>query len=78
MIRRFARAAITLAAGASAYIYALNSAARYGRYEIDVSLEDGAHFELNGAIIGGGSTTLEIVTTVRHAGGRQHLAANRP
>ena len=62
------RAAITLAAGASAYIYALNSAARYGRYEIDVSLEDGAHFELNGAIIGGGSTTLEIVTTVRHVG----------
>ncbi|WP_309611965.1 SufD family Fe-S cluster assembly protein [Sphingomonas sp.] len=62
------RAQITLAAGASAHIYALNSAVRYGRYEIDVSLEDGAHFGLNAAIIGGGSATLEIITTVRHIG----------
>ncbi len=62
------RAHITLAAGASAHIYALNSASRYGRYEIDVSLEDGAHFGLNAAIIGAGSATLEIVTTVRHIG----------
>jgi len=62
------RAHITLAAGASAHIYALNSASRYGRYEIDVSLEDGAHFGLNAAIIGDGSATLEIVTTVRHIG----------
>ena len=62
------RAEITLAAGASAHIYALNSASRYGRYEIDVTLDDGAHFGLNAAIIGGGSATLEIVTTVRHIG----------
>ena len=62
------RAEITLAAGASAHIFALNSAARYGRYEIDVTLDDGAHFELNAAIIGAGSATLEIVTTVRHVG----------
>ena len=62
------RAEITLAEGASAHIYALNSASRYGRYEIDVTLADGAHFELNAAIIGAGSATLEIVTTVRHIG----------
>ena len=62
------RAEITLAEGASAQIYALNSASRYGRYEIDVTLADGAHFELHAAIIGTGSTTLEIVTTVRHIG----------
>ena len=62
------RAEITLAAGASAHIFALNTASRYGRYELDVTLEDGAHFELNAAIIGGGSATLEIVTTVRHIG----------
>ena len=62
------RAEITLAEGATAHIYALNSAARYGRYEIDVTLADGAHFELNAAIIGAGSATLEIVTTVRHIG----------
>ena len=62
------RAGITLAAGASAHIYALNSASRYGRYEIDVTLDDGAHFGLYAAIIGGGSATLEIITTVRHIG----------
>ena len=62
------RAEITLAEGATTQIYALNSALRYGRYEIDVTLADGAHFELNAAIIGAGSATLEIVTTVRHIG----------
>jgi Fe-S cluster assembly protein SufD len=62
------RAEITLAVGASAHIYALNSASRYGRLELDVTLADGAHFELNAAIIGTGSATLEIVTTVRHIG----------
>lgn len=62
------RSEITLAAGASAHIYALNTASRYGRYELDVTLHDGAHFELNAAIIGAGSATLEIVTTVRHVG----------
>jgi Fe-S cluster assembly protein SufD len=62
------RAEVTLAAGATANIFALNSASRYGRYELDVTLEDGAHFELNAAIIGAASATLEIVTTVRHIG----------
>jgi len=62
------RAEITLEAGATAHIFALNSASRYGRYELDVTLHDGAHFELNAAIIGSGSATLEIVTTVRHIG----------
>ena len=62
------RAEIMLAAGATAHSYALNSASRYGRYEIDVTLADGAHFDLHAAIIGAGSTTLEIVTTVRHIG----------
>jgi Fe-S cluster assembly protein SufD len=62
------RAEITLAAGATAQIYALNSASRYGRYEVEVTLADGAHFELNAAIIGAASATLEIVTTVRHIG----------
>ena len=62
------RVKIVLEAGASANIYALNTAATYGRIEIDVTLADGAHFGLDAANIGGGTSTLEIVTTVRHIG----------
>ena len=65
---QFRRVELTLAAGATVSIHALNTAARYGRFELDVTLEDGAHFELHAAMIGGGSTTLEIVTTIRHVG----------
>ena len=62
------RVEIALEAGASANIFALNTASTYGRIEIDVTLADGAHFGLDAANIGGGSSTLEIVTTVRHIG----------
>ena len=60
------RVEMTLHAGASASIFALNIASHYGRIEIDVSLHEGAHFSLHGANIGGGSSNLEIVTVVRH------------
>jgi Fe-S cluster assembly protein SufD len=62
------RVEIVLDVGASANIFALNTASSYGRIEIDVALADGAHFGLDAANIGGGSSTLEIVTTVRHIG----------
>jgi Fe-S cluster assembly protein SufD len=62
------RLELTLAAGATANIFALNAATTYGRIELDVTLADGAHFGLDAANIGGGSATLEIVTTVRHIG----------
>ena len=62
------RVELTLAAGATANIFALNTATTYGRIELDVTLADGAHFGLDAANIGGGSATLEIVTTVRHIG----------
>ena len=62
------RVEIVLEAGATANIFALNTAATYGRIEIDVTLGDGAHFGLDAANIGGGKATLEIVTTVRHIG----------
>ncbi len=45
----------------------LNIGGRLGRVTFDVTLHEGAHFELNAAIIGGGDQTLEIVTTVTHA-----------
>ena len=60
------RVELTLNAGASASIFALNAASRYGRIELDVSLHECADFAFDAANIGGGESTLEIVTTVRH------------
>ncbi len=58
---------IVLEQGASATLNVLNIARRYGRIAIEATLGEGAAFVLNGAQIGGGDTTLEIVTTVTHA-----------
>ena len=60
------RVEMILQAGAIASIFALNNAARYGRIELDVTLHEGADFSFNAANIGGDSSTLEVVTTVRH------------
>ena len=60
------RVELTLRAGASASIFALNTAPRYGRIELDVRLHQGADFAFDAANIGGGDATLEIVTNVRH------------
>ncbi|MGI8610917.1 MAG: SufD family Fe-S cluster assembly protein [Sphingomicrobium sp.] len=64
------RVRLQLGEGARARIFALNTAADYGRIDLDVTLASDADFELFGAIIGGGSATQEIVTTVRHIGER--------
>jgi Fe-S cluster assembly protein SufD len=61
------RVEMVLEAGASAQLFALANAPRYGRIEIDVALHEGADFQLDAAMIGGGEATLEIVTNVRHA-----------
>jgi Fe-S cluster assembly protein SufD len=60
------RIEMTLQAGTVVRIFALNNASRYGRYELDVTMHEGADFAICGANIGGGNSTLEIVTTVRH------------
>ena len=60
------RIEMVLEEGAVARIFALNTAARYGRFELDVTMHEGADFAFYGANIGGADTTLEIVTTVRH------------
>jgi Fe-S cluster assembly protein SufD len=60
------RAVITLEAGAELSLFMLNNAPQYGRLEVDVTLREGARFTLNAANIGTGSSTLEVVTTVRH------------
>jgi Fe-S cluster assembly protein SufD len=60
------RVELTVREHASASIFALNTASRYGRIELDVRLHEGAQFALHAANIGAGTATLEIVTTVRH------------
>lgn len=60
------RAEIILEPGAEFALFALNTAKEYGRIELDVTLREGARFALNAANIGSGTSTLEIVTIVRH------------
>ena len=60
------RVQLALGAGAKARIYALNAAPVYGRIELEVSLDEGAEFELFAANIGTGLSTNEIVTTLKH------------
>jgi Fe-S cluster assembly protein SufD len=64
------RVRLALGEGAKARIFVLNNAPVYGRVEIEVSLQEGADFELFGANIGTGISTNEIVTSVKHKGGR--------
>jgi Fe-S cluster assembly protein SufD len=59
--------AITLGAGAHCDFRILNIADRYSRVAIDVTLYEGADFNLGVAQIAGGDATVEIVTTVTHA-----------
>ena len=58
---------IDLHENARAHVNLVNRATRYGRVAIDVTLREGAHFELGAVQVGGGDATLEIVTTIRHA-----------
>jgi Fe-S cluster assembly protein SufD len=58
---------ITLGAGARYDFRILNIAERYSRVAIDVTLHEGADFNLGVAQIAGGDATVEIVTTVTHA-----------
>ena len=58
---------IAIGKGATAAIHVLNIGGDYGRVELNVTLHEGADFKLGAVQIGGGSQTLEIVTTVTHA-----------
>ena len=62
------RVQIALEEGARATVFVLNTAPEYGRTELEVSLAEGADFELYAANIGTGLSTNEIVTRVRHVG----------
>ncbi|MFM9853548.1 MAG: SufD family Fe-S cluster assembly protein [Sphingomonadaceae bacterium] len=58
---------LSLGKGATAALYVLNIGGDYGRIEVNVTLHEGANFTLGGVQIGGGTQTLEIVTTITHA-----------
>ena len=60
------RVSISLGAGANMRLFVLNTAEQYGRIELEVSLAEGAEFELVGANIGTDLSTNEFVTHVRH------------
>ncbi len=60
--------AITVEAGAALDFRIINAGGSYGRVALDVTLHEGARFDLGGIIIGRGDQVLEIVTTVTHAG----------
>lgn len=62
------RVQLALEAGAKARLFVLNNALVYARTELDVSLGEGAQFELYAANIGTGLSTNEIVTSVKHIG----------
>ena len=62
------RVQLALEKGAKARLFMLNAAPVYGRIELEITLAEGADFELYGANIGSGLSTNEVVTTVRHNG----------
>ena len=62
------RVQIALEERAKARLFVLNTAPVYGRIELNISLAEGADFELFGANIGTGLSTNEIVTNVKHIG----------
>lgn len=59
---------VTVGAGASLAFHIINSGGAYGRVALDVTLHEGARFDLGVVIIAAGAQVLEIVTTVTHAG----------
>lgn len=49
--------------------FVINAGGPYARCELDVTLAEGAHFELGGVVLGGGQARAEIVTRVIHGPG---------
>jgi Fe-S cluster assembly protein SufD len=58
---------LSIGKGATAALHVLNIGGEYGRIELNVTLHEGADFKMGAVQIGGGSQTLEIITTVTHA-----------
>ena len=61
------RLRLTLGEGARAELFVTNKGNDYTRFEVEVTLGKGAHFEFGGVTIGGGDAVREFVTTTVHA-----------
>lgn len=48
-------------------MFLINAAGPYARAEVEVTLEEGAHFEFGGVTLGGGDKRQEFVTRVLHS-----------
>ncbi len=58
---------VVVRAGGSLTVHVVAMGGDFGRVALDVTLGEGARFELGGVILGRGTATREIVTTVTHA-----------
>lgn len=58
---------VEIGAGGALSVHLLNIGGRLGRVTFDVTLREGASFDLRAAMIGGEDQTLEIVTRLTHA-----------
>jgi Fe-S cluster assembly protein SufD len=57
---------VEVGVGASFAMQLVNAGGQFGRVALDVTLYEGASFELDAAMIAGGEQTIELVTIVRH------------
>jgi Fe-S cluster assembly protein SufD len=57
---------IEIGVGASFAMQLVNTGGQLGRVAIDVTLYEGASFDLDAALIAGEGQTIELITTVRH------------
>ncbi|MBU6164541.1 MAG: SufD family Fe-S cluster assembly protein [Alphaproteobacteria bacterium] len=60
--------AISVGAGSTCRYTIIDGGRDYGRIALDVTLHDGADFQLGCVLIGSAAQTIELVTTVRHVG----------
>jgi Fe-S cluster assembly protein SufD len=58
---------VEIGAGATFGLHLLDMGGALGRITLDVTLHEGAHFELHAALLGAGDQTVELVTRVTHA-----------
>ncbi|MGB7373594.1 SufD family Fe-S cluster assembly protein [Pontixanthobacter sp.] len=61
------RVRVLVGAGGRFESFAVLAGNHYGRVEVEVTLEENAHFEFGGVTLGGGDSVQEFVTRTRHA-----------
>ncbi|HEY1125559.1 MAG TPA: SufD family Fe-S cluster assembly protein [Sphingobium sp.] len=66
---------VEIGAGGSFALHLLDMGGALGRVTLDVTLHEGAHFELKAALLGSGEQTIELVTRVTHA--EPHATSNQ-